>query len=207
MQYNDFTYLYPPRPEKGISSDLLHAFEGRYVAQTKKNGTCSIIFVSPDKTVTAMNRHNEDHRQWTPTAPVMKSFAQLAGTGWYVFVAELLHNKVPDIRDVNYVHDVLVADGHYLVGTTQSDRQDILFDLLGTDDMVETDTHYIVNDNLWLTVEYETGFKTLFNSLVNPEDEGIVLKDPKAKLKLCARPSTNSAGMIKCRKPHKNYSF
>lgn len=207
MLYSDFAYLWPPRPEKSISPDLLKSLEGRMVLQTKKNGTCSVIFVSPDKKITAMNRHNEDHKLWSPTPQVMESFRALPGKGWYVFVAELLHSKVPGIRDVNYVHDVLVSDGHYLVGKTQSERQDILFDLLETEDMEETDTHFVVNENLWLPVEYETGFRQFFDQLISPEDEGIVLKDPNSKLKICSRAGSNVGGMVKCRKPHKNFTF
>jgi hypothetical protein len=211
MRYENFAYLWPPRPESAVAPRVLLSFEKRgWIAQVKKNGTCSVIFVAPDKTVSSMNRHNEDHKQWTATGDVMADFAKLPGTGWYVFVAELLHNKVANdkLRDINYVHDVLVADGEYLVGKTQEERQDILHDLLMTDDAVESARgHFIVSPHLWIPVEYDEGFTALFNGLTSDEDEGIVMKDPKQKLAFPMRQKANVAGQVKCRKPHKNFSF
>jgi hypothetical protein len=210
MRYDDFAYLWPPRPESAIAPRVLGSFEHRrWIAQIKYNGTANVIFVAPDKTVTAMSRHNEQHRQWSPTQEVMADFARLPGRGWYVFVAELLHNKVADagLKNINYTHDVLVADGEYLVGHTQEDRQGILQDLLLAVDARSTPHHYEVSPNLWLPVEYESGFDTLFEGLTRPEHEGLVLKDPRQKLSLCLRQKSNIAGLIKCRRTHKNYSF
>ncbi len=208
MRYEEFAYLWPPRPEQAVAPRVLDGFEKRgWVAQYKLNGTCSVIFVSPDKIVRAMNRYNEPHKAWSPTPEVMADFARLPGRGWYVFVAELMHNKVPSIKNVNYTHDVLVADGEYLVGKTQEERQDILHDLLMTSDAVEHDSHYEISRHLWLPVEYDEGFTNLFNSLTAPEHEGIVLKDPRQKLAICSRKGSNTSGSIKCRRPHKNFSF
>jgi hypothetical protein len=208
MLYDSFEYLWPPRPEQAIDRRLLGMMEKRgFVAQVKKNGTCSVIFVSPDKKITAMNRYKETHRQWTPTDVGMAAFRDLPGKGWYVFVAELMHNKVPGIRDVNYVHDILVHDGEYLAGVSQADRQANLRALFLRGDEDRTHSHSIVNPHLWIPVEYRTGFSKLFNSLTAIEDEGIVLKDPRRPLALCSRASSNATNMYKCRRPHKNYSF
>lgn len=208
MIYDQYTYLWPPRPTTAIDRQHLHEMEERgYVAQCKKNGTLSMIFVAPDKHVKTMTRHNEPHKQWTPTPQVMRAFSELAGDGWYVFVAELMHHKTKHIKEVNYVHDILVNNGNYLVGMTQEDRQEILLDLFLKGDEEETDTHIIANPNLWLPIEYEDGFRTLFESLTNEEDEGLVFKNPKAKLQYCVKPNSNANTMFKCRKPHKNYSF
>ncbi len=154
-----------------------------------------------------MNRHDEDHKAWSATGDVMKAFTDLPGTGWYVFVAELLHNKGPSVKNVHYVHDILVNDGEYLVGVTQEERQGQLQDLFLTGDEIETPTHLIVNPNLWLPVEYENGFSKLFASLTAEEDEGLVFKDPNAKLAFCTRQKSNTAGLLKCRVRHKNFSF
>ncbi|CAM6055322.1 unnamed protein product [Sphagnum tenellum] len=82
------------------------------------NGTASVLAISPDRQIVAMNRHREEHKLWTPTAANIADFAKLPGKGWYVFVAELMHSKVPGIKNVNYVHDILVADGKHLTGET-----------------------------------------------------------------------------------------
>lgn len=210
VRYDSFSYLWPPRPESAVAPLVLKSLEKRgWIAQVKKNGTCSVIFVSPDKKVTAMNRHNEEHKAWTPTPEVMADFARLPGNGWYVFVGELLHNKISSaaLKNIHYVHDVLVANGEYLVGRTQEQRQDILHDLLMTDDAVETASHYVVSPYLWIPVEYEADFAGLFASLKDDEDEGIVMKDPNQKLVFCSRQKANVAGQVKCRRTHKNFSF
>ena len=208
MIYDRYSYLWPPRPERAVDKSLLTVFEERnFSAQVKKNGTCSVIFVAPDKSIVAMTRHNEPHRKWAPTDHGMSAFTALSGQGWYVFVAELLHSKVPGLRDINYVHDILVMDGEYLVGSTQEQRQDILHDLFIKGGEEETLSHIVINPNLWLAIEYEEDFVNLFDSLSKPEDEGIVLKDPKRPLALCSRSSSNSLGLLKCRRPHDNYSF
>lgn len=208
MLYDEFSYLWPPRPEQALDRTLLTTMEKRgFVTQVKKNGTCNVIFVAPDKTITTMSRHNAPHKQWTATPEVMKAFSSLGGSGWYVFVAELLHNKVAGLREVNYVHDILVNDGDYLVGRTQAERQEILRGLFLRGGETETYSHVIVNDNVWLPIEYRSGFLSLFNSLSRDEDEGIVMKDPRSKLALCSKQKSNIANLYKCRKPHKNFSF
>lgn len=187
---------------------MIHVFEKRgWTAAAKKNGTCSVIFVRPDRTIIAMNRTKEVHKAWSPTPEVVNDFADLPGRGWYVFVAELLHNKVKGIKNVNYVHDILVADGEHLIGMTQDERQDLLHEALLPDDAPETPTHYVVSPSLWIPVEYESGFSKFYGSLTSDEDEGIVMKDPRQTLAYGGRASSNVVGQTKCRKYHKNYSF
>lgn len=206
--YREFTYLYPPRPETSCDSRVLGNFERRgWVAQIKKNGTCSVIFVSPEGEMTAMTRHGEPHKAWKPTPKNLKDFAHLKGKGWHVFAAELLDGKTKGTKNVLYVYDVLVSEGEMLVGMTQQDRQDLLLDLLLTEDADEQDHQYVVSPTLWLTMEYDRGFDALYDGLTAEEDEGLVLKDPTTKLSLCTNPKSNIGGQVKCRKPHKNYTF
>lgn len=154
-----------------------------------------------------MNRHKENHKLWSPTSASSAAFADLPGSGWYVFTAELMHSKVPGLRDTNYVHDILVADGEHLVGKTFVERQSLLHDLFDVANCDKTITHYIVDDNTWIARNYTTGFDRLFGSLTDIQDEGLVLKRTTAKLKVSLRASTNSDWQLKCRKPHKNYMF
>ena len=133
-----------------------------------------------------------------------------AGKGWYVFVAELLHSKVPGLRNINYVHDVLVADGILLVGETFSARQDRLATLLlkGKKGKArEMLTHWELSPTLWLAKNFHGDFRTIFDKMVRPEQEGLVLKNPNAPLTTCLRQTDNSAWQVKVRRPHKNYSF
>ena len=212
MRFDSWHYLYPPRPENAVTKNFLSLYEKQeYLAQIKLNGTANVLSISPDRKVTAMTRHKDNHKQWAPTAATAKVFANLPGDGWYVFVAELMHSKVPGIRDINYIHDVLVADGEYLVGTTLEERQKLLESLFGIDrSKVTKDTpisHFVIDANTWLVRNYRVGFAKLFETLDRPEYEGLVLKNPKAKLDYCSREKSNSTWQAKVRKPHKNYGF
>lgn len=208
MRYDNYAYLWPPRPDDAIPSAMLPMMEKRgFVAQVKKNGTCNVLAVTPDKGIIAKSRHKEDHKLWRPDLNKLTAVRSLKGKGWYVFVAELLHSKVPGLRDINYIHDVLVLDGDYLVGVSQEERHARLCKLFGVDKLEETYSHWIVDDYTWIAKQFTSGFKPLYDSLTAKEDEGLVLKDPKARLAICAKQNSNNKGMLKSRKGHKNYSF
>lgn len=208
MQYTSFAYLWPPRPDNAIGPKMLKVYEAMgFVGQFKKNGTCSVIGISPDKTIKAMNRHNEDHKLWSPTPASSAAFKTLPGTGWYVFVAELLHSKVTGgPRDTNYIFDILVADGEYLIGKTFEERMAILNALFPVD-IGEEDSHRIITPNTWVAKLIPAAFAATFAGLARDEDEGLVLKDPKAKLQPPTRQASNNDWQVKCRRPHKNFSF
>jgi hypothetical protein len=215
MNYDQFTYIYPPRAENAIPPSLLKAYEDKgWIAQVKKNGTNSVIFVSPEKDVFAMNRHGEDHRQWVMPEAAKTIFRTLPGKGWYVLNAELLHSKVPGIRDISYLHDILVEDGEYLLGTTYAQRYARLLMLIVRGDVdrdisaralqgPEAASHWVLDDYTWLAKNHRGGFLRLYNHLSAPEDEGIVLK--KLDGRLSAR--NNRGWTVKCRRPQKNFQF
>jgi hypothetical protein len=213
MRFDEWRYLWPPRPgsENAIAKSLLPHFEEQgWIAQTKMNGTCNVMGVAPDrKTIRAMSRHNDEHKLWSPSVHTTAPFKKLPGVGWYVFVAELMHSKVTGgPRDTNYIHDILVADGEYLVGVTFAERQALLHKVLGiTPATKKTKTHYILDDHTWVAVNHTTGFPALFETLVKTvEHEGVVVKNPNAKLGMCSREKSNSAWQVKCRRGGKNYT-
>lgn len=207
MKYTKYTYLYPPRPEKAIPPGLLSAYEAKgWVGQYKKNGTCNVTFVSPEKEITVMTRHNAKHKAWSPTVASNKFFKELPGKGWYVFVTELLHNKTPTVKDTHYIFDILVYDGEHLSGKTFAERMDLLATFI-PENAEMTDSHFIVNPNMWIARTVASGFEDTFKEITTPEDEGLVLKDPNAKLKLPFKKNSNVGWMIKSRKSHSNYGF
>jgi hypothetical protein len=208
MRYSNYSYLFPPRPDKAISPQLLASIEAQgYHGQIKKNGSCNVLAVTPDKGIIAKTRHKEDHKLWRPDLRKLTAFTGLPGSGWYVFVAELLHSKVPGLRDINYVHDVLVLDGDYLVGVPQVERHRRLCELFAVKGREETYSHWVVDEHTWIAKQFTEGFKAIYDSLDKPEDEGLVLKNPNSPLALCMKATSNSGGMLKARKAHKNYSF
>jgi hypothetical protein len=205
MKYDKFTYLYPPRAEDAIPTSLLKTYEHRknWVAQVKKNGTNSVIFVNPKRDVFAMGRHNNEHKAWEFTPESAAIFKTMPGKGWYVFNAELMHSKVPGIRDTNYIHDILVEDGEYLLGTTYAQRYARLMMLLLKGKGEKTYSHYVLNEHTWLARNHPGSFMNLFQNLSGAEDEGIVLKNMQGKLVT----KNNSVWTVKCRKPHKNFAY
>lgn len=207
MKYTKYIYLFPPRPENAIPSNFLASYERKgWWAQYKKNGTCNVTFVSPEKEIKVMTRHNEEHKAWLPTDASNKFFKELPGDGWYVIVSELLHSKTPTIKDTHYIFDILVADGRHLTGSTFAERMDILGTFVPPS-VETTDSHYVINPNVWIAKTLYINFEDTFKHITNPEDEGLVIKDPNAILRLGLRKNSNVNWMVKSRKSHSNYGF
>lgn len=208
MDYTDYQYLWPPRPETKIPQGMLGFYQKKgYVAQVKKNGTCTVIFAREDQVI-FKTRHgdvdNGEHRMWAPKPEHIEFFKSKATKGWSVFVAELLHSKTPHIKHDLFVFDQLVLDGEYLVGTTLKDRLALLESTLGAGTF-EKDKHR-VHQHVARAHSFTEGFGQLFTHLA-PEDEGVVLKDQNAILSACIKQTSNSAWQCKSRILHKNYSF
>lgn len=200
---------------------MLHVYENRgWVAQMKKNGTCTVLFVSPEKEIIVKTRHNDDHKRWKPTEKSTHLFKTLPGKGWYVFIVEVLHSKTATIKDTVYIFDILVNDGKMLLGSTFTERMDLLKDLFNVHDdgnvvSISNTSHYVLSSNIWLARTITTGFDKIMRvaNMQRPDDggapvdEGIVLKNPNARLEMPTRQTANSGWQVKCRINHKNYKF
>ena len=210
VPYLQFEYLYPPRPEIAIVPEhLLYYEKKKWIAQYKKNGTCSIIAITPLKEYIAMNRHKDSHRQWTITTHIKNELTRLFPEKmWIMLEVELLHAKTKDIKDTIFIHDILVWNSEFLYGSTFMDRQEVLDKHLKTN--VESQTHYVCDSEgkIWYAKKFEKNFTDLFFGIKDVSvDEGLVLKNPKGKLKFCIKPDSNSDWSVKCRHETKNYSF
>ena len=206
MRYDEYSYLFPPRPEQKIAVPSLGFYEQRgFWAQTKKNGTCTVIFARKNEII-FKTRHPEvadgEHRMWKPEGDHNAFFA--GSEKWNVYVAELLNSKVTNgPKSELYIFDQIVADGVHLVGTTFAERQVMLHDKFdGTD---EGDQVRIAK-RITLAKCFDEGFADRFSKL-KPEDEGLVLKNPNGILKPCFKMDSNASWQVKCRIPHRNYSF
>ena len=200
-------YLWPPRPERKIPPETLPMVKQiGWVAECKKNGSCSVLSYDPTTgELEAWNRHNARHTTWRPdlNSPCLRKLRELKG-GLYILVGELLHTKVPGIKDTMYLFDILMADGKSLVGQTYQARYKLLHSLWHE----TAGNHYnLADERLWVANILTGDLQTIFKGLTAPEDEGLVLKDPQARLEPCVRQSSNSKGQIKCRKSTKNYGF
>lgn len=222
MEYDHYGYLYPPRPEKAVPPGLINFYEKRgFVAQVKKNGTCTVIFTN-GKDVIFKTRQSEDHKQWSPTPEIIEFFGGKKRAGkWNVYVAELLHSKVAGGKKNHlYIFDKIVHDGVQLVGSTFAHRQEILAKqitpwakewLTWPDGSIcEEWDRTLVHQNVSVAKNLVGGLSFVYKRIVandNPEDEGFVLKNPKGILKPCFTATANDGWMVKVRRPNKNFGF
>jgi len=185
-------FYFPPRPEVKIPADALPSYEKLgWIAQLKKNGTCQVINIDADGNVEFKTRHNEANKQWTPTREIIEFFAKFPSS---VFIAELLHNKTKTVKDKMYVFDVVKFAGKELQGSTLADRLRLLFNIEASEQVLISE---VIFEN----------FRDVFNNLSSEEDEGLVLKNPDAKLQSCVKNGLNAGWQVKCRKTTKNYGF
>jgi hypothetical protein len=208
MEYNEFSYIAPPRAEAKIPVGMLPLYEeGGWLAQIKKNGTNSVIFVPPDRVPYAYNRHGERHKAWEFDEESAHFFARLPGKNWWVFNAELLHNKVSGgPRNTNYLHDVLVHDGTYLLGRSYAERYGLLYKTFRRYVKREEYAYRVLNAQTWLATCLTESFKKIFKEkLSEEEDEGLILKNPGGLL--ATTDGKGAPWMAKIRKPAKNFGF
>jgi hypothetical protein len=220
MRYDTYRYLYPPRPETAAAPSTLQHYEQLgWWAQAKMNGTCTTIYVGSSDGIGrasfAMGRHGPDNRLgWQPGPRWLDLQQQLPGTGWYVFVGELLHSKGVGVRDTVYLFDLLVDDGEYLVGVPYRERFERLRRLCHDANSIPSDrqsTHTVVSSGVWLAENHAHSFNDWFASIRDlpgkPPVEGLVFKDPKARLLPCGSASANAKGQHKCRRATDHLSF
>jgi hypothetical protein len=162
-----------------------------YIAQLKKNGTCTVISIDECGDIEFWNRHKEIHKAWVAPQHIIDYFKQFPDS---VFVGELLHNKSTTIKNTIYLFDVLVYRGIEQVGETLNDRLNIIKHLPDGKNIIKVENIY-------------SNFRKVFDSLTEEIDEGLVFKDPESRLKFCYKDGLNANWQVKCRKLTKNYSF
>lgn len=209
MRYESYRYLWPPRPDNAVPPELIGFYEKRgWVAQVKKNGTCTVIFAKGDEVI-FKTRHNDEHKAWTPL-PEHRAF--FAGRDeWNVYVAELLHSKGPGIKNHLYLFDMLVRDGEPLIGSTLMERQAILCERFPSPAIPFISATRFGTGARPITphVSHATPIASpsIVWSSLGDLDEGLVFKDPRARLAPCIAQTSNASWQVKIRRPHKNFSF
>lgn len=208
MDFKEWRYLYPPRPESAVTCDLITMYEqDGWVGQYKKNGTCAVIGVGPGHSFEWMNRHRANLK-WTPTEQIQGMLWEIFGSrAWTVLIGELLHSKVKGIRNKLYLFDYVVLEGEYQLGTTFRERTKILRERFEPYVQGESGSHWLADDGLWLAKTLGSDLEIMFRGIDKPEDEGLVLKDPNGKLGDCDRQNTNGHWQVKVRHPKKNFAW
>jgi len=206
---NNFSYIYPPRPEIKIAPSSLDTFEkmNLYFAEPKLNGS-SVELYTDSKDLKIMNRHKE------PIACKMDKVELLAlhrGKGEMVICGEYLNKNQKDETGDYWNHkyiiwDILVYNGKHLLGTTFEERINLLAKIYPTDIY----SHFVrqISENCYRVSATKTGFKKFFDEITKYDIfEGVVLKRIDGKLENGTTEGNNTRTQIKCRKGTKNYNF
>lgn len=212
MKFENYRYVYPPRPKNAIHSDDLTFWDnGSLIAQPKLNGSNTTIYTNGEQVIT-MNRHGSRLTNFQISLDEIKSLYRGSSGQWLVINGEYLNKSKQDERGITFNHklvifDILVYKSDYLVGQTFQQRVELLDELYGQKDC-EKPYLYSISDNVYRVKSFDTGFKYLYDQLT-PIDmiEGLVLKRKNAKLEIGNTENNNTKSQLKARKPNKNYKF
>jgi ATP-dependent DNA ligase len=105
------------------------------------------------------------------------------------------------------IFDILAYNGDYLVGSTFSERVELLDKIYGVVNS-EKDYLFSVTDNIYRVKSYNDDFSNIFNKFIEVDMlEGLVMKRSNAKLEAGLTESNNIKSQIKCRKRCKSYKY
>ena len=208
--YNSYSYIYPPRPEYKILPDSLDKYDtGEYIAQAKFNGSCCELFMDGVSKTMIKNRHNGTLTLFKLSEEEMKSVYR--GKGHMVLVGEYMNKNQNDENEKSWNHkfvifDILVYNSEYLVGTTYTERYNLLKEIYETKPY--SDYADQITDNIFMVKNYENNFKTIWERITKIGMlEGLVLKKREGKLERGTREKNNMGWQCKARKPNPNYTF
>lgn len=217
MLYNEFKFIYPPRAEVKTTPKLVSHYDTtEYIAQPKYNGSCVSVFLNDNHRV--VNRHNE------PKTRVDKSIDFKSVNKWdkWMVLSGELMDKSKKGEDGNVINgfimwDILVYKGEYLIGSTTTERLEIMEKEWSCQRMMITPKGFVEYKHLCYTgiegiyksPSYMGGlgyFSKLYDELIVTDAyEGLVIKKANAKLELGFGEKNNSGWQLKARKPTKNY--
>lgn len=210
-KYSNFKYVYPPRPKNAISPEELVFWDnGTLIAQPKLNGSNCVIFTN-GVDYFVMNRHKQRLTNFKITNEELSEIYRGDGE-WMIINGEYMNKSKSDEKSKVFNHklvifDILAYNGEYLVGSTFSDRVELLDKLYGKQES-EKDYLYSITTNVYRVKSYSNNFKNLFDTITNIDMiEGLVMKRSNAKLEAGLTESNNIKSQLKCRKPTLNYKY
>ncbi len=219
MNYEKFTYLWPPRPTTTIKPfsehyDKMKARDG-WIGEIKLNGQRNVIYISPDREVQFWNRHQEHHKNWECPEWLREQLlhAIKPTDKWIVLDGELMHSKDAQARkegiiNTFYIWDALVYDSKFLMGKTYRDRSAILHKAMIDPEEEANEVATRVTPNVWMSqpllpTQWDAAWQLTEKSWV----EGFVFKNSLGKLKPCIRQKNNDQWMVRCRKATGRHAF
>lgn len=210
-KYTNFKYIYPPRPKNSVSPEDLDFWDNQtLIAQPKLNGSNCVIFTNGEDFY-VMNRHKQRLTNFKITKEELSDIYRGDGE-WLIINGEYMNKSKNDESGKVFNHklvifDILAYNGEYLVGSTFSERVELLDRIYGQLES-EKDYLYSISSNVYRVKSYKKDFKSLYDSLT-PIDmiEGLVMKRSNAKLEAGLTESNNIKSQLKCRKPTLNYKY
>lgn len=134
LQVDPKVYIYPPRAKAAIPfKDAAILAEFGYQAQLKYNDSRCLIKYLPGwkrdpGLIQLWNRHGERFRDYIAPLSLLEQLAQvpdligLQGDAHHLLDGGLLDKKHNAVKDTIVLWDVLVENGHHLLGTKYKDR-------------------------------------------------------------------------------------
>jgi len=210
-KYTNFKYVYPPRPKNAVSPEDLDFWDNNtLIAQPKMNGSNCIIFTNGEDFF-VMNRHKQRLTNFKITRDELSEIYRGDGE-WMIINGEYMNKSQNDENKKVFNHklvifDILAYNGEYLVGSTFSERVELLDRIYGKNES-EKDYLYSISSNVYRVKSYTTDFKKIFDEFIKIDMiEGLVMKRSSAKLEAGLTESNNIKSQLKCRKPTLNYKY
>jgi ATP-dependent DNA ligase len=210
-KYTNFKYVYPPRPKNAVSPEDLGFWDNNtLITQPKMNGSNCIIFTNGEDFF-VMNRHKQRLTNFKITREELSEIYRGDGE-WMIINGEYMNKSQNDENKKVFNHklvifDILAYNGEYLVGSTFSERVELLDRIYGKNES-EKDYLYSISSNVYRVKSYTTDFKKIFDEFIKIDMiEGLVMKRSSAKLEAGLTESNNIKSQIKCRKRSKSYKY
>jgi ATP-dependent DNA ligase len=206
--------IFPPRPGGAINPSEVDRF-GRFLAQYKYNDIRTLIHLLPGGEIKILSRKKEALRSYTLTALMKKSLRalKLKKDSYHVLDGGLMRSAFGLSREKSIVlWDILVHENQYLLLTTYAERYRLLETIAGCPRRSEHETgHQIgleIRPHLWLAPLFRSHFSDHFKKAEQAEDlEGLVLKNPRGKLRWGSSEENNGEWQIRVRKTNGRYVF
>lgn len=209
MYYNNYKYIYPPRPENKIAPESLDTFDKMhlFLGQPKLNGSSMQVYTNGVE-LNIMNRHKKPLLCKIDKEELKKLHK---GNGWMVLCGEYMNKSQKDEcgkvwNDKFVIFDILVYEGNHLLNSTFHERY-LLLEKLYEYNVVKKHIS-MISQNCFRVNSIYNDFKYTYDDLIKSDMyEGLVLKQLNGKLENGFNESNNVKTQLKCRKGNKNYKF
>ena len=207
MYFKDFIYFYPENPtlvhrDQPLIDELSN--DPNFVGEPKYNGSrLELHILNGD--IQYWTRHGEKFKMFDGHPDIEEGLSQFSKDSYFLFDAELRHNKVIGVRNKLVIFDCFIYDGLFLNHKTFGERRKLLENNFND-----------CNDNkpVSLINQYKTDFRKIFEIYTQGYDghnsdefEGLVIKDLTKKFNLGRKSNHKSEWMFKMRKESNSYRY